>query len=129
MVNHPNRGHREPPRAAVLAAVLARALPDATPHRIGLAVGAMIHAAKAHRRWGEQCCNYPMTEAQQARGDRRCERLANAADRAVNDCYNGGESGPSVTLKFGGDPRGCCGSLIVSGMPGDGWGDGYAIHD
>lgn len=133
--------HREPPRAATLAAVLARALPDAHPGAIAHAVGAMIHAAKAHKRWGAQTCNYPMTEAQTKRGDRRCERLGQAAYDRVLLCGEGiapwtGAWGAlhmaskrTLRLDFGGDPRGPCGQLIVSDMPGDGFGPGWAIHD
>ena len=144
--------HPEPPRAATLAAVLARALPDATPHRIALAVGAMTRAAIAHRRWSETECSYPVTDAQAGRAEKRLSRLALEAFDALRVAANGDNlrsfciaklavtvntaAGPApdgpltlrdITLKFGGDPRGCCGWLIVSDMPGDGWGDGYGI--
>ena len=135
---------KDPPRAATLAAVLARALPEASPHRIALAVGAVTHAAKAHRWVAEARCNYNFTEAQETRQDRRLERLETeawamlglAADshcpheargRDVIEWVKGHLAG-RVRLEFGGDPRGCCGSLIVSDMRGDGWGDGFAIY-
>lgn len=135
-------------RSAFLAAVLARALPDASPGHIMFAVQAMQDAARAHRRWGEACCNYPMTDEQQRRGDRRCER---ATERAVGDlracighAKGGGCDDPddgiqiehpvlngpvrTIRLSFGGDPRGPCGQLIISDMPGDGFGPGFAIY-
>lgn len=141
--------HREPPRAATLAAVLARALPDARPSAIAFAVGSMIHAAKAHQRWGEQTCNYPMTEVQTARGDKRCARLATIAvgdlRLLIDHAKGGGCDDPedgiaariklignsivrTVRLEFGGDCRGPCGMLHISDMPGDGFGPGWAIY-
>jgi hypothetical protein len=134
----------EPPRAATLAAVLARALPDARPGAIAHAVGAMIHAARAHKRDGEIACSYPRTEAQERRAARRLERLAMAAAEQLGACEPqatcglahlsgmsyvvGGEQVRTLRLDFGGDPRGPCGRLVVSDMPDDGWGDGWAIH-
>ena len=123
-------------RSALLAAVLARALPDASPHLIARAVAAMQHAAKAHKRAAENACNYPMTEAQTARADKRCARLAETATHAADDAAMSARW-PSMTsaracgvsLAFGGDPRGPCGWIKVSDMPGDGWGDGFAIYE
>ena len=133
-------------RSALLAAVLARALPDAAPHLIARAVAAMQHAAKAHKRAAENACSYPMTEAQTARADKRCARLHAAAELAVYEAcpppcardgvgvvYVGTSSKPirNLRLTFGGDPRGPCGWLKVSDMPGDGWdhADGFAIYE
>lgn len=149
---------REPPRAATLAAVLARALPDARPGAIAHAVGSMIVAAKAHKRWGETCCSYPLTEAQQKRGDKRCTTLAR---RAMDDLWNAAkpldatdaqmhckriaadtlhmlpdyrgepiaQGDFTIRLTFGGDPRGPCGMLHISDMPGDGFGLGWGIWE
>ena len=134
-------------RSAFLAAVLARALPDAQPAAIARAVQAMQTAARAAKRWSETECSYPLTEAQQARGERRAERLARAASDSLFSAagaiscrnVNTGEitvyTGPDtparrLTLRFGGDPRGPCAWLHVSDMPGDGWSadDGFAIY-
>ena len=119
--------------------------PDRLRECLGLAVGAMIRAAWVARRWEEARCGYPMTEAQERRGNKRMGRLANLArdalvmaagveravrvegDDGVCDAVVVGDR--TIALSFGGDPRGCCGSLVVSDMPGDGWGEGYAIHD
>ena len=138
MTNHPI------PRASTLAAILARALPNATPYRIALAVDAMIVAAKAHRATGEARCNYNFTEAQEARQNKRLARmrvaawaaLGVAADAYIPDDLRGDavvgwmreHMQGRIDLHFGGDPRGCCGQLIVTGMPGDGWGPGFAIY-
>lgn len=144
--------HREPPRAATLAAVLARALPDARPSAIAFVVGAMIQAAASHRKWAETCCNYAMAEDQQARGDRRRDRMA---QKVVGDlrelaghAKGGGCDDPedgvvvhvdreganrkilrTLRLTFGGYPRGPCGSLHISDMPGDGFGPGWGIYE
>lgn len=159
MVNHPSR-RREAPRAATLAAVLARALPDARPSAIAWAVGRMIDAAKAAKRWETILCNNtmwserqlercklqaherPLTDEQRARGDRRCERLADAAVACLRDTIGHAKGGGCddpvagiaiagriIRLTFGGDPRGPCGMLHISDMPGDGFGPGWAIYE
>ena len=128
-------------RSAFLAATLARALPDATPAAIARAVQAMQVAARAAKRWSEMECSYPLTDAQQARGDKRVERLARAAFTALADAHPQKAGNPAqefglidgcarVRLRFGGDPRGPCGFLHISDMPGDGWSrdDGVAIY-
>lgn len=116
----------EPPRAATLAVIIARECSDARPHLVALAVQAMQRAAKAHKADAVTACNYARTERQEARADKRLARLAEEAAEALSDC---GEQRAALSLDFGGDPRGPCGRLIVAGMPGDGWGDGFAIHD
>lgn len=140
MTAHPNRNPPAENRSAFLGAVLARALPEATPGAISRAVSAMQHAAAAHKRWGENCCNYPMTPLRQSRGDKRCDRLAQAAYDAVLLCGDGVApwtgafgaqhmpTGRVLRLSFGGDPRGPCGWLLVDDMPGDGFGPGFAIY-
>ena len=138
-------------RSAFLAATLARALPDAQPAAIARAVRALQDAARAAKRWSETTCSYPLTDAQQARGEKRCARLAQAAWAAIVACPGTAQSAgrvpgyvayvrdavtehnPSartVRLRFGGDPRGPCGFLVISDMPGDGWSrdDGFAIY-
>lgn len=131
-------------RSAYLAAVLARALPDASPHRIMLAVSAMQHAATAHKAWGVRRCNENMTEAQQKRGENRLAGIARKASEVLSVCssqhtcgssikggmtyVSAGERVCEIRLEFGGDPRGCCGTLRVSGQTGDGWGGGFPIY-
>ena len=130
-------------RSAFLAATLARALPDAAPGAIARAVSAMQLAARAHKRDGEAACSYPRTEAQEARAAKRLERLAGKAwlmvycasgVAMVGDAGDGWESlaahGRTLTLRFGGDPRGPCGYLTICDMPGDGWSrdEGFAIY-
>ena len=119
-------------RSAFLAAVLARALPNASPAAIAKSVSAMQAAARAAHKWSETVCSYPLTDAQQARGDKRVAKLIKAADAALYACmpdFGTDHFVPTVAgLRFGGDPRGPCGWLVVSDMPGDGWGDGYAIY-
>lgn len=130
-------------RSAKLAAVLARALPDATPHAIERAVQAMQDAARAHKRHAENQCNYPMAEAQMARAEKRLDRLEIGAAYDLSKCgvnathtrglvesslFFTADHTRIIRLSFGGDPRGPCGRLIISDIPGDGWGDGWAIY-
>ncbi len=128
-------------RSAFLAAVLARALPDASPAAIARAVTAMQTAARAAKRWSATECSYPLTDAQQARGEKRCARLATAAysalfvasgltDATDDAAWSLTVNGRTLALRFGGDPRSPCGFLRISNMPGDGWSkdDGFAIY-
>lgn len=130
-------------RSALLAAVLARALPDAQPYHIERAIMAMQHAAAAHKRHAENVCSYPMTDGQVRRAEKRCDRLASIAADALMQCdldhlapWTGAHGfkllpGDRVLrLRFGGDPRSPCGWLQISDMPGDGWfsADGWAIY-
>lgn len=116
---------KEPPRAAELAALLAFACPDAAPYRVALAVQALQVSAKAHKRAAENECSYPLTDTQIARADRRCAKLAAAA---VSTLKNLGAAKAAITAEFGGDPRGCCGTLHIEGARGDGMGGGYPIY-
>jgi hypothetical protein len=103
----------------------------------------MQRATRSARNFETNRCNYPMTEAQEARGQ---NRTANAQAR-INamlalTCLFANQPGdaPSrdervtglhpapATVSLGGDCRGPCGSLQVPGLRGDGWGDGFAIY-
>ena len=119
--------YKEPARAAYLAVIIAQNCHTATPFRISLAVQAMQAAAKAAKADGVNRCNYPMTEKQEKRADKRLAKLEAAANEALTAC---GDQRAPMSLSFGGDPRGTCGRLIVAGQSGDGFGgDGYPIYD
>ncbi len=146
-------------RPALLAAVLAQALPGAAPGRIAEAVTAMTAAAKAHKRAAEHECNYPTDEAWRRR---TAKHLSRAHGQALGAIYQAADSackrvaddlhpvyhadaghtvrlpdcpgGRSIRLKFGGDPRGPCGVLFISGRDGDSFDEhncrrGWAIYE
>jgi hypothetical protein len=123
-------------RAATLAAILARHYPDATPHRVALAVDAMQRATRSARNFETNRCNYPMTEAQEARGQNRTAKAQAAINATLGDFTLYPAANPHrfpehvspATVSLGGDCRGPCGSLVVPGLRGDGWGDGFAIY-
>ena len=127
-------------RAATLAAILARHYPNAMPHRVALAVDAMQRAARSARQFETHRCHYPVTEAQEARGQNRTAKAQAAINATlararlfVNQHGNTPDHDDTphaapATVSLGGDPRGPCGSLMVPGLRGDGWGDGFAIY-
>ena len=130
-------------RAATLAAILARHYPDAMPHRVALVVDAVQRAARSARNFETARCSYPMTEAQEARGQNRTAKAQAAINATLaRTCLFVNQPGdaPSrdervtclhaapATVRLGGDPRGPCGSLMVPGLRGDVWGDGFAIY-
>lgn len=110
------------PRASYLSVVLARVAPQAGPGTIAKAVWAMQVCAKSHKRDAELACNEPRTEEQEKRAERRLANHALAANQYLAEC---GPTVSTVTLVFGGDPRGACGWMLVEGGPSD----GYAIFD
>ena len=117
--------YREPPRAAVLAALLARAYPNASTYGVACTVQLLQKVAKAHKASAVRECNFPMTEEQQTREDRRLSRLVANVDAQFATM---GETDGVVSWRFGGDPRGPCAALLIAGERGDGWGDGFAIY-
>lgn len=122
-----NAENRSAYLSAVICAALAKAGAPINPVAVERAVIACQVAAAAAKRWSENCCNYPMTEAQQARGDLRIERLADKAQAALDEA--GHPQFPGLfKVEIGGDPRGPCGQLIIAGERGDGFGPGYAIY-
>lgn len=107
-------------RAAKLAAILARQYPGMDETAVAVLVSKMQKAARIAKKWELKCCNDTLDEAAQDSGQNRLQKL--------QDQINGTLSTGSVKISLGGDPRGPCASMIVSGQRGDGWGDGYAIY-
>ena len=122
-------------RSAYLGAVLAaHAIANgqtANPFWISLAVEDMQRGTRAARRWATNLCNYSFTEAQEARGFRRINRLQHDTmtqlDKATG-WHPPLASNLRAVVEFGGDPRGPCGRLHIPGQRGDGWGEGFAIY-
>ena len=119
-------------RAAFLGALLAAQYPAAKPHHIAVAVFKLQLAAVRAVRWETRCCNYPVTEEQNNRGyarlrkaERELDTMLRALDPAPVDPLH---SGLEARVKLGGDARGRCASLLLPGLTGDGWGDGFAIY-
>ena len=143
MANHPNRSQTPAFRAAELAALLARHYPAAPVGAIAAVVGDMQRAARAAKRHAEALCSYEWAEVrapawarQESRAAARINyRLSLAAmdnlppeiARHEPATFAGKHPAPA-TVTLGGDPRGPCGRLAIPGLPGDGWGDGYAIY-
>ena len=117
--------YREPNRGYVLATLLARAYPSASPGGIATAVTLLQSTAAMHRRAAERECNEPMTEKEL---ERSASRLNMAIWRVGNQMSCLGVPAHSVAFSWGGDPRGSCGSLIDATEAGDGWGNGFAIY-
>ena len=122
-------------RAAELAALLARHYPAAPIGRIAAVVNQMQSAARAAKSWGERRCSVDMPESVQAKGERTIARIQSVINEVLKTpdmCAN--EYGSGVThsdparISLGGDCRGPCGSLHIPGLPGDGWGPGFAIY-
>ena len=114
-------------RAAYLAHALAE-LPGQPGARHGAArlVLDMQRAAKSAVTYETNRCSYPMTEAQEARAQRRIERL----EAGINARLAAAWPGSPPVLSLGGDPRGPCARLTVPGQRGDGWNaeDGFAVY-
>lgn len=117
-------------RAAYLAHVLA-GHPGQTalnpPHVVAGLVLDMQRAAKSAVTYETNRCNYPMTEAQEERAQRRIERLQDGINARLAAAWPG-DAAPRLSL--GGDPRGPCARLTVPGQRGDGWNaeDGFAVY-
>jgi hypothetical protein len=127
------------PRTAMLAAVLARAIPAAHPGAIARTIGAMVLAAKWHQRDALAQCNGSRSEVAQRREDLRLQRLTNEAAAELARCgapwndhqrlFHVTGTDRSMTLLFGGDPQGACGYLTINDMPGDGPDAAWAIYE
>ena len=147
MTNHPNRSQTPVFRAAELAALLARHYQAAPVGAIAAVVDDMQRAARAAKRHAEALCSYEWAEArapvwtrQESRAAERINaRLARIRLQPVDmpampphatGCDGDGyELHPApASIRLGGDPRGPCGYLSIPGLPGDGWGDGFAIY-
>ena len=123
----------DPKRAAELGALLARHYPEASIHCVGLAVREMQGAARTAVAWETRCCNVPMSEADDDRGRARLAKLQDRINVTLAHTYLHpiGEPAPMeqpARLSLGGDPRGSCAWLIVPGLDGDGFGDGFAVY-
>lgn len=132
-------------RAAALGALLARHYPDATPHAVALVVHAMQAATRRAKKFAEDRCNYDLGDPDDKRSSySRRRRAQDKAEIAINRCLgyvdlfgyqpygdhstNRFNSDNPAKIDLGGDPRGACGRLIIPGMAGDGWGEGFAIY-
>ena len=123
----------DPKRAAELGALLARHYPEASIHCVGLVAREMQGAARAAVAWETKRCNVPMSEVEDDRGHARLAKLQDriAATLAHTYLHPIGEPAPMeqpARLSLGGDPRGSCAWLIVPGLDGDGFGDGFAVY-
>lgn len=129
-------------RAAFLAALLARHYPLAGSHAIGLVVADIQASTRRAKAFSEAWCSYDLGDVDdpKSRAGRKKKAEAKDADR-INDTlrhpklyapgpYRGAFDpvpGPAY-ITLGGDPRGPCGRLhLLPDLPGDGFGDGYAI--
>ena len=123
----------DPKRAAELGALLARHYPEASIHCVGLAVREMQGAARTAVAWETKRCNVTMSEADDDRGRARLAKLQDRLNAVLAHTYLHpiGEPAPMeqpARLSLGGDPRGACARLIVPGLDGDGFGDGFAVY-
>jgi hypothetical protein len=58
----------------------------------------------------------------------RAEAILDSQLRALDPApVDPTHSPPEARVKLGGDPRGRCASLLLPGVFGDGWGDGFSI--
>ena len=116
-------------RAAYLGCVLSAGMSARPrPHVVAALVLDMQRAARAAVGYETRRCSYPMTEAQELRGERRIQRLQDGINARLAAVWPG-EASPSLSL--GGDPRGPCATLTVPGQEGDGWaggGGGFAVY-
>jgi hypothetical protein len=110
-------------RAAYLAALLAGDNVGHRPHEIACLVHDMQRAARSAVNYELARCNNYQTEDQQERAEKRLRKTEAAINDRLSAC-----GFPTHRVKLGGDPRGPCASLLIPGLPGDGWGDGFAIY-
>jgi hypothetical protein len=96
----------------------------------------MQRAARSARNFETNQCNYSMTEVQVDRGHKRMASAQARINATLGDFTLYPAANPHrfpehvspATVSLGGDCRGPCGSLVVPGLRGDGWGDGFAIY-
>ena len=127
-------------RAATLGAVLAKALPEVSAHRIAVFVNGAQRLTKQAVAHSERMCSFAeyANKHQDAETgeDLKAEKLQAKADALVVKLLEGtetalvGENAPMlpVTLEVGGDPRGACGFIHINGVRGDGFGSGFAVY-
>ena len=112
-------------RAAYLAAVLARHYPETGPYQLASMVESMRNAALFAKAVETAVCN---GDVQNEEGRYRIVTYRQAKINFALSAEVTRARGPPATVKLGGDPRGPCGVLLVPGMKGDGWGEGFAIY-
>jgi hypothetical protein len=107
-------------RGAYLAAVMARDC-SAPPNVVAGVVMRMQRAAKAAKNWELRHCNEPITEKQEAVGQKRIDRLESRIRQEIEELGFSGATG----FLLGGDCRGACGVLQISrcSTRGDNWQD------
>lgn len=101
----------------------------------------MQRATRSAKAFAEAQCNYDLGDPDDDKSEyaRRYKRQANAAarinERLQHHCLWAGlpttkhmPKANAARLELGGDPRGACGRLIVPGLMGDGFGEGFAIY-
>lgn len=130
----------DPARAAELAAILAQRYPLSRPVMVARVVVEAVKLARYAKARAELECSYPMTDENINRAAKRIERAASRITAQLAEACNvnapaelrfdGADMRRAAPrFEFGGDPRGCCGKLIVPGMDGDGWGrDGFPLY-
>ena len=127
----------DPARAAELAAILAHKYPYCRPVMVARVIVEAVKLARYAKSRAELECSYPMTEENINRAARRMERAAAKVNHDLASAIYGAELSRhdaetainTPRCEFGGDPRGCCGKLVVPGMDGDGWGrDGFPLY-
>ena len=117
-------------RAAELASLITAHVHNVTgetpnPFYVARAVAMLQTSTRAAKSWSERVCNEPMSEAQATRGSKRIEKLQAECNAALDTLAG---VIPRMECDLGGDPRGPCGRLKISGQRGDGWGEGFAIY-
>lgn len=114
-------------RACQLAILLSKAPGAPSANIIADLVIRAQKIARAAKRHGENQCNFPMTEEQIARADKRIANQAKKLNADFALVFLGREK-PSIEAE-GGDPRGPCAYLFIPGTQGDSLHDkGLAIY-
>jgi hypothetical protein len=115
-------------RAVVLAVVLANYATEKqgqplSPYVAAALVRQMQAAALGAKRRAIHACNYPMTEAEEAKAALWHERMAARINASLEAQFiNQGRREAAPVLSLGNsDPRGPCAWLHVPGVPGDGF--------
>jgi hypothetical protein len=105
--------HREPDPGLIFAASLARATPSTQPYAVAINADRFMRLARAHGNIQVTRCERSLTTREEAREARIERDLAALA----KEC--------GVSLKLGGDPRGCTVKLAHPAFPNSGWDTGW----
>ena len=78
-------------------------------------------AAPCLRRAAEYACSFAMTDREASRADMAHEKRLQRAEALLEPF--------GLTVRLGGDPRGCCCTILDPKNPdaGDGWGNGWGV--